>query len=118
MNKAKKKTQAVKRRAIRVRARLHGTATRPRLSVRRSLKHIYVQLINDETGVTLASASDKDVKADGMKPVEVAKEVGKLIAQKAAEAKITEAIFDRGDKRYHGRVAAIAEGAREQGLKI
>jgi large subunit ribosomal protein L18 len=118
MNKAKKKSQASKRRAIRVRVRLHGTAVRPRLSVKRSLKHIYAQLINDEAGVTIASASDKEIKIDGLKPVEIAREVGKLIAQKATEAKITEAIFDRGDKRYHGRVAAVAEGAREQGLKI
>jgi large subunit ribosomal protein L18 len=118
MSKEKNKMQKATRRAARVRACVRGTTARPRLSVKRSLKHIYVQLINDETGVTLASASDKDVKGEGMKPVDVAKEVGKLIAQKATEAKVTEAVFDRGANRYHGRVAAIAEGAREQGLKI
>jgi large subunit ribosomal protein L18 len=118
MNKAKQKTIKMIRRAKRVRSRIRGTAERPRLSVKRSLKHIYVQLINDEASVTIASASDKDVKTDGLKPVDIAKEVGKLIATKALEAGVKESVFDRGANRYQGRVAALADGAREQGLKI
>ena len=112
-----KKHQNAIRRAIRTRARLHGTAECPRLSVKRSLKHIYVQLINDEEGRTLASAPDKDVEKKGT-PLEVAKEVGILLGKKAETLGIKKAVFDRGSYRYHGRVAAIAEGARETGLTI
>ncbi|MEK7452184.1 MAG: 50S ribosomal protein L18 [Patescibacteria group bacterium] len=105
------------RRAHRTRIRMHGTAAKPRLSVARSLKHVYVQLINDDKGVTIASASDKDVKVD-MLPCENAREVGKVIAQKAKVAGVETVVFDRGSFRYHGRVAALAEGAREGGLKF
>ncbi|MDG1949824.1 MAG: 50S ribosomal protein L18 [bacterium] len=105
------------RRAKRTRAKIHGTSERPRLSVKRSLKHTYVQLINDDAGTTMAAISDKDVQTKG-KPVEVAKEIGSLIAKKAESLGIKSAIFDRGPYRYHGRVAAIAEGAREAGLTI
>jgi large subunit ribosomal protein L18 len=105
------------RRAKRTRAKLHGTADRPRLSVKRSLRHTYVQLINDDIGATLAAASDKDVKIKG-KTVEVAGEIGKLIAEKAAALGINQVVFDRGSYRFHGRVAAVAEAAREAGLKI
>ncbi len=107
----------MKRRAHRTRARLHGTAERPRLTVKRSLRHVYAQLINDDIGKTIASASDKDISEKG-KPVEVAKAVGLLLANKAKEASVTVAVFDRGSYRYHGRVAAIADGAREGGLNI
>ena len=110
-----KKYKNALRRAARTRARLHGTAEIPRLTVKRSLKHIYVQLINDDEGRTLASVSDKDVQTKG-KPVEVAKEVGKILAQKAKTSGIEKAVFDRGSYRYHGRVAAVADGAREGGL--
>lgn len=111
-----KRARAV-RRARRVRARIEGSATRPRLSVNRSLKHIYAQLIDDVAGHTLAAASDLTVKASG-KPVEVAKAVGLAIAELAKKAGITTAVFDRGSNRYHGRVAAVAEGAREGGLTL
>lgn len=111
------KMNAAKRRANRTRARLHGTSERPRLTVKRSLKHVYVQLINDDKGVTIASASDKDIESKG-KPLEIAQAVGTLIAEKAKAAGLSSVIFDRGSYRYHGRVAAIAEGAREAGLKI
>jgi large subunit ribosomal protein L18 len=116
MNSSTKQNLA-KRRAHRTRARLHGTSERPRLTVNRSLKHVYAQLIDDDKGVTIVSASDKDIAAKG-KPIEVAKAVGTLIAEKAKTAGLNTAIFDRGSYRYHGRVAAIAEGAREAGLKI
>lgn len=105
------------RRAARVRATVRGTAERPRLSVFRSLRHISVQLIDDVAGKTLASASDTDVTAKG-KPVEMAREVGKAVAAKAKAAGVTMAVFDRGSYRYHGRVAAVAEGAREGGLNF
>ncbi|NQV90673.1 50S ribosomal protein L18 [Candidatus Uhrbacteria bacterium] len=105
------------RRAIRTRARIHGTAECPRLSVKRSLKHIYVQLINDDECKTLAAASDKDVKEKAL-PLEVAKLVGIMLGKKAESLGIKKAVFDRGSYRYHGRVAAVADGARETGLTI
>lgn len=111
-----KRARAV-RRARRVRARIEGSAARPRLSVKRSLKHIYAQLIDDVAGHTLAAASDLTVKAPG-KPVEVAKAVGLAVAELAKKAGITTVVFDRGSNRYHGRVAAVAEGAREGGLVL
>lgn len=112
-----KKTLNALRRANRTRARLHGTAERPRMSVKRSARHIYVQVINDDAGTTLASASDANVSTDA-KPVDIAREVGKLVAKKATEAGITSVVFDRGSYRYHGRIAALAQGAREGGLKF
>ncbi len=114
--KSRKKANEL-RRAHRTRSRIHGTSSSPRLSVKRSLKHIYAQLIDDDSGKTLASASDKDVTLKG-KPVDIAKEVGKVIAQRATSAGITSCVFDRGGYRYHGRVAALAEGAREGGLQF
>jgi len=113
----KRKHNLAGRRAHRTRVRIRGTAQTPRLSVKRSLRHTYAQLIDDVSGKTLAAASDKQVTAKG-KPIEVAKEVGKLLAQKAKEAGVEAAVFDRGSYRYHGRVAALAEGAREGGLKF
>lgn len=112
------KTQKNYRRARRVRAVVKGTAERPRLSVKRSLRHIYAQIINDESGVTIVSASDKDVDTKGKRPVEIAKEVGLLIGEKAKTAQVTTVVFDRGPNRYHGRVAAVADGAREAGLSL
>ena len=108
------------RRKIRTRAKLHGTAERPRLAVFRSLKHIYVQVINDDTNNTIISASDQKLpkqKQSGKKE-EVAREIGKMIAEQAKAKKITEVIFDRAGAKYHGRVKAVAEGAREGGLKF
>lgn len=112
------KFQARQRRHKRVRSRIFGTKDRPRLSVFRSSKHIYIQLIDDEKGKTIASASDSKLKKEKMKKILKAKEVGKLIAKKAKEKKIAKIIFDRGGYKYHGRVKAIAEGAREGGLKF
>ena len=109
--------QRKERRHGRVRANVSGTITRPRLSVFRSNKGMYIQLINDEEGKTLVSASVKEIKKKGTK-VELAKELGLLIAEKAKKAKVTEVVFDRGSYQYHGRVKAVADGAREGGLKF
>jgi len=104
---------------MRVRKKVSGTATRPRLSVFRSNKEIYAQLINDVDNVTLfgVSSTAKDFATEGTK-MEVAKEVGKRIAAKAVEAGIDTVSFDRNGYLYHGRVKALAEGAREGGLKF
>ena len=103
----------------RVRRRISGTAQRPRLSIFRSNKEIYCQLIDDVNGHTLAAAASSDLSdKDGKSRVEQAKEVGKLIAQKAMEQKIDKVVFDRGGYLYHGRVKALAEGAREGKLKF
>ena|SRR5688572_21765174 len=112
-----KKHQLAVRRAKRTRARLYGTAARPRLSVFRSAKHISAQLIDDAAGKTLAVSSDAALKASG-KPMEVAKSVGLDIAKKAVTAGIKLAVFDRGSYKYHGRVKALADGAREGGLEF
>jgi large subunit ribosomal protein L18 len=104
-----------------VRKKVTGTAERPRLAVFRSNRHIYAQLIDDRSATTLVAASDRELDAKastGDGKVAPAKEVGKLIAGRAKEAGIERAVFDRGGRRYHGRVAAIAEGAREGGLQI
>jgi large subunit ribosomal protein L18 len=109
------------RRVHRVRARVIGTAERPRLAVSRTLQHISAQIIDDAQSRTIVAASDRDVSAatkKGKKPVEIATEVGKLLAERAAEKKVTKVVFDRRDKRFHGRVKALAEGAREGGLKF
>lgn len=103
----------------RVRAKISGTAERPRLNVFRSSKHIYAQLIDDVNGVTLASASsmDKGFEGNGGN-IEAARKVGEMIAKNALEKGITEAVFDRGGYLYHGRVKELADGARENGLKF
>lgn len=110
------------RRHARVRARITGTAARPRLNVYRSLANIYAQVIDDEAGHTLVSAStiDADVQtqASGKNKKDAAKIVGKVVAERAKAAGITQVVFDRGGYRYHGRVAALAEGAREAGLEF
>lgn len=107
------------KRKKRVRLKIFGRKEKPRLSVFRSLKHIYAQLIDDEKRHTLTSASDLELKIKKkMKKIEIAKEVGKLIAKKAQELKIEKVVFDRGGYKYHGRVKALAEGAREGGLKF
>ncbi len=110
---------ARKRRHARVRKNISGTAERPRLNVYRSLNHIYAQVIDDAKGVTLVSASsmDKDFEGYGGN-VEAAEKVGKAVAQKALAAGITKVVFDRGGYVYHGRVAALAKGAREGGLEF
>lgn len=101
----------------RIRAKISGTASVPRLNVFRSVSHIYAQLIDDTAGKTLAAASSKEVKAKGTK-TDVASEVGKLIAQKAVKSGIERAVFDRGGYKYHGRVKNLAEAARAAGLKF
>jgi large subunit ribosomal protein L18 len=108
---------------IKIRKKISGTSDRPRLSVYRSLNHIYAQLIDDTTGKTLAAASSKskeiaeDIKNTKGK-ISGSKLVGSLIAKKALENNITNVVFDRSGFRYHGRVQAVAEGAREGGLKF
>lgn len=103
----------------RIRKKVKGTSDRPRLSVFRSNKSIYCQLIDDRSGVTIASVSsnDKDAKLEGTK-TEQAKKVGQLIASKAQSLNIENVVFDRGGYLYHGRVKSLAEGARESGLKF
>ena len=102
----------------RIRKTVSGTSSVPRLSVYRSNKDIYAQLINDEEGKTLLSGSSMKLDAKGKTKVEVAFEVGKAIAEKAKEAGIETVVFDRGGYLYHGRVKSLAEGAREGGLKF
>lgn len=103
----------------RVRRKITGTGARPRLSVYRSNKSIYCQLIDDVTGTTLAAASSTDEGVPtGVNKAEQAKYVGGVIASKAKDLKIKEIVFDRGGYLYHGRVKALAEGAREKGLKF
>ncbi|MCS7012978.1 MAG: 50S ribosomal protein L18 [Chloroherpetonaceae bacterium] len=106
----------------RVRAKIRGTAERPRLSVYRSLKHIYAQIIDDEKGETLVAITSNS-KAfapmlNGKKKVEVSREIGRMLAEKAKAKGITKVAFDRNGYRYHGRVKALADGAREGGLEF
>ena len=103
----------------RIRGKISGTAERPRLCVFRSQKNIYAQIIDDVKGVTLVQASslDKTITGNGGNK-EAAKAVGKLVAERAAEKKITDVVFDRGGNIYHGRVKELAEGAREGGLNF
>ena len=117
---AKVNKDAVRRRVHeRIRARLSGTAERPRLAVYRSLKHIYVQLIDDRAGRTIAAASsnEKNATANGGN-VEGAREIGRSIAARAQEKGIKRVVFDRGGYLYHGRVKALADAAREAGLEF
>lgn len=108
-----------RRRHRRVRARVHGTAVRPRLVVFRSLKHLSVQVINDDVGQTLASATDREVPGQRTAAtVTVGQAVGKLIAERARAAGVTTVVFDRGRHAYHGQVRAVADGAREGGLEF
>jgi large subunit ribosomal protein L18 len=113
---AKTKRAARVRRHGRVRKKVSGDAARPRLAVYRSNRHIYVQLIDDRKAATIAQASDSEVSGEGK--TARAKAVGGLIAQRAKEAGVERAVFDRGGRLYHGRVAALADGAREGGLLI
>ena len=117
-NPAKARREARLRRHRRVRKKVAGTATRPRLAVFRSNNHISVQLIDDEVGHTLASAStvEPSLRDGATGNIEAAKKVGALIAERAKAAGIDKVVFDRGGYLYHGRVAALAEAAREAGL--
>ena len=123
MNAHKTKEAQRRRRRYRVRNKVRGTAERPRLSVFRSSKHIYAQLIDDDSGKTLASAASKVKKGEQTAVgyggnVKAAKAVGLKLAEVAKAAGITRATFDRGHYRYHGRVKALADGAREGGLQF
>jgi large subunit ribosomal protein L18 len=113
------KNKTRQKRHLRVRNRVFGTAERPRLNVFRSLKHVYAQIVDDTKGHTLVAASsvEKDFGGYGGN-VEAAKKVGAAVAKKALEKGITEVVFDRGGYIYHGRVAALAQAARDAGLKF
>jgi large subunit ribosomal protein L18 len=113
----KQKLRAQRRRHRRVRKKITGTEERPRLAVYRSNRHIYAQVIDDVAGRTLAAASSL-ASSNGEDRKTRAKEVGRAIAEKAKEAGVTQVSFDRGGFQYHGRVAAVAEGAREGGLEL
>jgi large subunit ribosomal protein L18 len=113
---AKTKRTARLRRHARLRRTIGGSADRPRLAVYRSNRHIYAQLIDDVSAATIAAASDAEVGGDS--PIARAKAVGQLIADRAKDAGIRAVVFDRGGRLYHGRVAAVADGAREGGLQI
>jgi large subunit ribosomal protein L18 len=110
--------EARRRRHRRVRGRVSGTAERPRLSVARSNKRIYAQLIDDDRGHTVAAAGSHEAPLRGLKKGEAAGEVGKLLAQRGREAGVSRVVFDRGGYKYHGRVKALADGAREGGLEF
>jgi large subunit ribosomal protein L18 len=108
------------RRHLRVRKRVSGSAERPRLVVFRSLKHIYAQLVNDDQGVVLLGVSDRTegIAVDGAGKIAKGKAAGKLLAERAKSQGITRVVFDRAGYRYHGRVKAVADGAREGGLEF
>ena len=120
MDAAAQKRNARRRRHERLRKNVRGNADRPRLAVYRSNTGIYAQVIDDRQGRTLAAASslDKDLSVDGTGKVGVAAAVGKLVAERAKAAGIAAVVFDRGGNRYMGRVQALADGAREGGLKF
>lgn len=116
MSKAMEKQAKRTRRHVRIRSRVSGTALRPRLAVFRSNRYVYAQLINDETGATLASADSREAKGENM--TQRGAEVGKTIAAAAKKAGIESAVFDRGGFKYQGVIAALADGAREGGLQF
>jgi large subunit ribosomal protein L18 len=116
----KSKSASRSRRQLRIRKRISGTAVRPRLVVNRSARHIFVQVVDDTKGLTVAGAStmEADLRAfDGDKTAK-AKRVGELVAERAKAAGIEAVVFDRGGNKYHGRIAAVADGAREGGLSL
>ena len=114
------RTTARARRHLRVRKKVSGTATRPRLVVTRSARHVVAQVIDDTAGLTLASASsmEGDVRAMGADKTARSRKVGQLLAERAKAAGVGTVVFDRGGNTFHGRVAALAEGAREGGLEF
>lgn len=120
IKRAKGKSAARGRRHLRVRKKITGTAVRPRLVVTRSSRHVFVQVVDDTVGKTVASAStmEADVRALEADKTERAKKVGGLVAERAQAQGVVSVVFDRGGNRYHGRVAAIADGAREGGLAL
>ncbi|MGH2983208.1 MAG: 50S ribosomal protein L18 [Solirubrobacterales bacterium] len=112
------KPQKRLRRRRRVRARIRGNAERPRLSVYRSNRGVFAQLIDDQAGRTLAAVNWTETELRGSSRMEQAKKAGELLAKRATDAGVSTCVFDRGGYRYHGRVKALAEGAREGGLKF
>ena len=114
------RTAARTRRHLRVRKKVSGTAARPRLAITRSARNIFAQLVDDSAGRTLASAStlDSGIRGAAGDKTAKAKQVGELLARRAAEAGVSAAVFDRGGHAYHGRIAALADGAREGGLAL
>ena len=120
IHKPKTRGQRRYRRHLRLRKKIRGTENRPRLAVFRSLKHVYAQIIDDDGGQTLIGLSDqaKEVVAEGKGKIAVSFAVGKLLAERAAAAGIKRVVFDRGGYPYHGRVKAVADGARKGGLEF
>lgn len=120
MIKKTSRNELRKKKHLRIRNKISGTPETPRLNVFRSAKHIYAQIIDDVNQVTLVSAStlDKDLKLENGGNIEAAKQVGKLVAERAVAKGITSVVFDRGGYLYHGRVKALADAAREAGLKF
>ena len=116
MSVVTKPQQRLKRRRRRVRAKVRGTAERPRISVRRSNRGVFAQLIDDDAGRTLASVAWIEADLRDLKPIDQARRAGALLAERAKAAGVETCVFDRGGYQYHGRVAALAEGAREGGL--
>ncbi len=116
--RASKNTLARKRRHVRVRKKVSGTPERPRLVVTRSSRHLFVQVVDDVAGTTLASAStmEADLRSLDADKTAKARKVGGLVAERAKDAGVDAVVFDRGGSKYHGRVAALADGAREGGL--
>ena len=111
------RTDARRRRHFRVRKSVHGTQSRPRLAVFRSNKYIYAQVINDDSGRTIVSASSKESSVKGSTlTVDTATEVGKLVGARAQDAGVSQVVFDRGGFKFHGRIEALAEAARDSGL--
>ena len=116
----KSRVRARGRRHLRLRRRITGSAERPRLVVTRSSRHVFVQVIDDVKGHTLASAStmEADLRASDANKTDKAKQVGLLVGERAKKAGVEAVVFDRGGNKYHGRVAAVADGAREAGLAL
>ena len=116
----KSKSAARNRRQLRIRKRITGTAARPRLVVNRSARHMFVQVVDDSKGVTVAYAStlEADLRALDADKTAKAKRVGELVAERAKAAGVEAVVFDRGGNKYHGRIAAVADGAREGGLAL
>jgi large subunit ribosomal protein L18 len=117
MTVATKPATRLKRRR-RVRAKVHGSAERPRISVFRSNRGVFAQLIDDESGRTLAAASWTEPELRSLKPMDQSRRIGELLAERAKSAGVESAVFDRGGYKYHGRVKALADGAREGGLEF
>ncbi len=120
IHKPKTRVERRYRRHLRIRKKIRGTAVRPRLVVSRSIRHVYAQVIDDDAGRTLVAVSDqmKDIKIKDSGKIAMSFAVGKLLGERAIAAGVTEVVFDRGGYPYHGRVKAVAQGARDSGLEF